>query len=70
MSDENHHITLAGARNGRYRIDEELPDGRLLISPEAEPVLTRAPARPMTDEEHNALLAEHGPNMIPFYDEE
>ena len=70
MSDASRHLTVLGDRIGRFVIDEELPDGRLLIRPEAEPSGASARAgRPMTQQEFDDFMAEHGPHMLPADDE-
>lgn len=70
MSDTELHLTVLGDRNGRFVIEEELPDGRLVIRPEAEPSVSQArPGRAMTQDEFEAFMAEHGPHMLPGDDE-
>ena len=67
------HVTLSGDRVGEYRIEEERPDGRLVLVPEAEDAYPRVTwaemrdpaARDLTPEEWDAFLAEHGPHMPP-----
>lgn len=69
------HVTLSGDRVGRYLIEEERPDGRLLLVPEeTHPVgswaTIRDPAaRDLTPQEWDAFIAEHGPHMLPPDDE-
>lgn len=66
MSDAELHLTVLGDRIGSFIIEEELPDGRLVIRPEAEPPVSRArPGRAMTQDEFEAFMAEHGPQMLP-----
>lgn len=70
MSDAARHLTVLGDRVGAFVIDEELADGRLIISPEAEPVVAPGrPGRPMTQEEFASFMAEHGEHMLPGDDE-
>lgn len=63
------HVTLSGDRAGEYLIEEERPDGRLLLAPEApRSAITWAnirdpAARDMTAEELDAFMTEHGPHM-------
>ncbi len=60
-------LTIVGDLAGEYVVDEELPDGRLLIRPEAAYplVLTPGTGRALTDAEFVAFLAEHGSDMQP-----
>jgi hypothetical protein len=60
-------LTVVGDLAGEYVIDEELPDGRLLIRPEpAYPaVLTPGTGRALSDDEFADFLAEHDPQMLP-----
>jgi hypothetical protein len=70
MSDAARHLTVLGDRTGSFVIEEELSDGRLVIRPEAEPPVSAARlGRPMTQEEFEAFMAEHGPHMLPGDDE-
>jgi hypothetical protein len=67
------HVTLSGDRAGEYMIEEERPDGRLVLVPDSEdpyPTVTWADmkdpaARDMTPKEFEAFMAEHGPHMLP-----
>jgi len=69
MSDAR-HLTVLGDRTGSFVIEEELSDGRLIIRPEAAPPGSSArPGRPMTQDEFDAFMAEHGPHMLPADDE-
>ncbi len=56
------HVTIAGDRAGEYVIREERPDGTLVLEPEtaAQASLRRMSARPATESEVAAFLAEHG----------
>jgi len=69
MSDAARHLTVLGDRNGSFVIEEELSDGRLVIRPEAEPPSASRQGRPMTQDEFETFMAEHGPNMLPGDDE-
>ncbi|MGI8592845.1 MAG: hypothetical protein ACR2ML_00460 [Solirubrobacteraceae bacterium] len=70
MSDALRHLTVLGDRTGSFVIEEELPDGSLVIRPEAKPTGPSAPpGRPMTEEEFERFMAEHGPRMLPGDDE-
>lgn len=64
MSDAERHLTVLGDRTGSFVIEEELPDGRLVIRPESAPP-PALPGRPMTSDEFEQFLAEHGPHMLP-----
>ncbi len=66
------HVTLSGDRAGEYVIEEERPDGRLVLVPEgAYPTVTwaailkRSGGRELTPEEFEQFMAEHGPYMGP-----
>lgn len=52
-------LTVVGARSGSYLIDEELPDGRLVISPDPHDARAGRPGRPATDDEFERFLIEH-----------
>lgn len=69
MSDAARHLTVLGDRTGSFVIEEELADGRLVvIRPEAEP-RSSVRGRPMTQDEFDDVMAEHGPHMLPGDDE-
>lgn len=70
MNDAVRHLTVLGDRTGSFIIDEELPDGRLVIRPESEPPGSSSrTGRPMTQDEFDAFMAEHGAHMLPGDDE-
>ena len=70
MSNAARHLTVLGDRTGSFVIEEELSDGRLVIRPEAESARSSGrPGRPMTEEEFQRFMAEHGPHMLPGDDE-
>lgn len=56
---QSDRLTVIGARSGSYLIDEELPDGRLVISPAPQDARAGRPGRPATDEQFQRFLAEH-----------
>lgn len=56
---ESDRLTVIGARSGSYFIDEELPDGRLVISPDPHDARAGRPGRPATDEEFQRFLVEN-----------
>jgi hypothetical protein len=35
MAEKTMHVTLAGDRAGDYLVEEEMPDGRLLLRPDS-----------------------------------
>jgi hypothetical protein len=55
---KNAHVTLAGDRAGDHLVEEELPDGRLVLRPEpAHPsVMPARNGRPTTPEERERIL--------------
>jgi hypothetical protein len=66
------HVTLSGDRAGEYVIEEERPDGRLVLAPDPDDpypkvtwaeVLERSGGRELTPEELEQFMAEHGPYM-------
>jgi hypothetical protein len=66
MSDAELHLTVSGDLAGDYVVDEQLPDGRLIIRPQPYPsVIPDRPGRPLTQHEFDQFLAEHGPHMLP-----
>lgn len=70
MSDAARHLTVLGDRNGSFVIEEELPDGRLVIRPEAEPPGSSARRGSADDQDKfEAFMTEHGPHMLPGDDE-
>lgn len=70
MSDAARHLTVLGDRTGSFVIEDELPDGRLVIRPEAEPAGPSARlGRPMNQDEFERFMAEYGPHMLPGDDE-
>jgi hypothetical protein len=63
------HLTVIGELAGEYVLDEELPDGRLVIRPDTSAVAIRRRmgGEPITGEEFDRLVAEHG--ILPPDDE-
>jgi hypothetical protein len=61
------HVTLSGDRAGDYVIEEEGPDGRLVLVPDVgiTAIRKRLGTRAMTPKESEAFWAEHGPHMQP-----
>ncbi len=61
------HVTLSGDRAGEYVIEEERPDGRLVLVPDTSWAarLARHGERAMTPEESAEFWREHGPHMLP-----
>lgn len=69
MSNAVRHLTVLGDRTGSFVIEEELPDGRLVIRPDPEPAAGGRSGRAMTEQEFERFIAEHGPHMLPGDDE-
>jgi hypothetical protein len=71
MSDAARCLTVVGERAGEYVVDEELADGRLVIRPEtsAAAMNRRTGVEPISPDEFNTFLAEHGEQMLPADDE-
>lgn len=68
------HVTLSGDRAGEYVIEEERPDGRLVLVPDPDDpyptvtwadILKRSGARDMTPEESAEFWREYGPLIGP-----
>ncbi len=68
------HVTLSGDRAGEYFIEEERPDGRLVLVPDPDDpyptitwseILKRSGGRELTREEWEQFMAEHGPYIGP-----
>jgi len=66
MSDAVRHLTVIGDLAGEYVVDEQLPDGRLVIRPQPYPsVVPDRPGRPLSGQEFERFLGEHRPHMLP-----
>lgn len=61
------HVTLAGDLTGEYLVEEQLPDGRLVIRPDtsAAAMRRRLGGRPLTAEEFEAFIAPHRSALLP-----
>jgi len=61
------HVTLSGGRDGQFVIEEERPDGRILLAPDtsATAIRERGGSRPLIKQEWEDFLTEHGPQMLP-----
>jgi hypothetical protein len=61
------HVTLSGGRGGRFVIEEERPDGRLVLAPDisAAAIRERGGSRRLTAQEWQDFLTEYGPQMQP-----
>ena len=61
-------IELADSDPGWYVIEERLEDGRVILRPEneVEAIHRENGSRPATKAEIAALVAEHGPHMLPL----
>ena len=62
------HVTLSGGRGGEYVIEEERPDGRILLAPDTswKAILARGGGRELTEQEWQDFLTEYGPLMQPL----
>ena len=67
MAEEVRSLSVTGDLNGEYIIDEELPDGRLIIRADtsAAAIRRRAGLTPMTAEEFETFIAGHGGQLLP-----
>jgi hypothetical protein len=61
------HVTLSGDRTGEYVIEEERPDGRLVLVRDTSiaAIRRRQGTRALTPDEFAEFMAEHGPHMQP-----
>jgi hypothetical protein len=61
------HVTLSGDRVGEYVIEEERPDGRLVLVRDTSitAIRRRLGTRAMTPEESADFWREYGPQMQP-----
>jgi hypothetical protein len=68
------HVTLSGDRAGEYVIEEERPDGRLVLVPDPDDpyptvtwaaILERSGGRELTPEESAEFWREYGPHIGP-----
>ena len=61
------HVTLSGDRAGEYVIEEERPDGRLVLVRDTSvaAIRRRQGTRALTAEEFKKFMAEYGPLMQP-----
>lgn len=70
---EKTHVTLSGAINGEYVVEEQRADGSLVLAPDGDAyptvfwpeMLERSGACELTEEEWQDFLAEYGPHMLP-----
>jgi hypothetical protein len=60
-------VQLSGAVEGRYVIRDRRADGELVIVPDTsiEAIRDELGVRPLTTEEWDEVLEEHGPDMLP-----
>jgi hypothetical protein len=58
MAENAMHVTLAGDRAGEYLVEEEMPDGRLLLRPDSSypKVMPSFGGRAATVEEFERIL--------------
>jgi hypothetical protein len=61
------HVTLSGDRAGEYLIEEERPDGRLVLVRDTSiaAIRRRGDSRAMTSQESADFWREYGPQMQP-----
>lgn len=63
------HVTLSGDIAGDYVVEDQRPDGRLVLIPDpdlsVDAILARHGARPATAEEFAAFEQEYGPFLPP-----
>ena len=68
------HVTLSGDINGNYVVEDQLPDGHLVLVPDPDDpyptvtwaeMLKRSGGRDATPEEFAAFEAEYGPFLPP-----
>ncbi len=61
------HVTLSGDIVGEYVVEDQRPDGRLVLAPDTswKAILARHNAREATAEEFAAFEAEYGP-FLPY----
>jgi hypothetical protein len=61
------HVTLSGDIAGEYVVEDQRPDGRLVLAPDTSwtAILARHGARVATAEEFAAFEAEYGPFLPP-----
>lgn len=61
------HVTLSGDVTGEYVVEEERPDGRLVLVRDTSlaAIRRRQGTRAMTPAESEAFWREHGPHLGP-----
>jgi hypothetical protein len=67
MAEPARHVTVSGDLNGEYLVDEQLPDGSVVIRPDtgAAAMRERLGLEQISAEEFEAFIAEHGDEMLP-----
>jgi hypothetical protein len=66
VKEQPQHVTVDGAIHGDYVLEEERPDGSVLLRPAPYPaVLPNYPGRPATDAEFAQFESEHGAFLPP-----
>ena len=68
---DGRHLPVVGERAGEYLIEEELPDGRLVIRADtsAEAMNRRMGLTRIPSADFEAWIAEHGDQLLPRDDE-
>jgi hypothetical protein len=67
VSRQQAHVTLSGDIAGEYVVEDQRPDGRLVLAPDtsAAAIRTRGGSRSLTAGEWEDFLTQHGPHMLP-----
>jgi hypothetical protein len=71
MSEPARHVVVSGDLNGEYIVDEQLPDGSIVIRPDtsAAAMRRRLGLKHLGAAEFDALMAEHADELLPPDDE-
>jgi hypothetical protein len=71
MADTARHLIVSGDLAGEYVVDDELPDGRLVIRAHtsAAAMNRRQGLEPLSAQAFDAFIAEHGDQLLPPDDE-
>ncbi len=61
------HVTLSGDIAGDYVVQEQQPDGSLVLVPDTSwrAILARSGGKELTPQQWEDFLVEHGPHMLP-----
>jgi hypothetical protein len=71
MAEPARHVTVTGDLNGEYVVDEQLPDGTVVIRPDtgAAAMRRRLGLEQISAEDFEAFVAEHGDELLSPDDE-